>query len=82
MMSIFCDLELNWRETADIKALGSSFFLGGPLFIIFKVKGYFGPLKTSVELRATEKKNLKWILILLLKIKRKLDDVEVTISLQ
>ena len=54
MMSIFCDLD--WTETADIKALGSSFFLGGPLFIIFKVKGYFGPLKTSVELRATEKK--------------------------
>ena len=36
-------------ETADIKALGSSSSGWSTLHHIFKVKGYFGPLKTSVE---------------------------------
>ena len=48
-------------ETADIKALGSSSSGWSTLHHIFKVKGYFGPLKTSVEhnvVTENSKKNL------------------------
>ena len=45
-------------ETADIKALGSSSSGWSTLHHIFKVKGYFGPLKTSVEYNVVNE-NLK-----------------------
>ena len=64
-------------ETADIKALGSSSSGWSTLHHIFKVKGYFGPLKTSVEHNVvTEKLKISSFLVK----KKAIHDVKVTMK--